>query len=284
MIGLRYRDVLPSVVVDELESMIAQIRAWALEEHDESGRHIVEDRDLAFTPVGSTMGWLTNTAPTGWLILQGQQVNRVTYKGLFDLWGTTFGVGDSSTTFNVPDMRGRFFLGKAASGTGSTLGATGGTIDHSHSVTGNTGATAPAISGSTAAEASHTHTGPSHTHPITGSTASESSHTHGFSGTTSDSIGGDLQGNGGNAADTSPHNHTFSGTTGAGSSHAHGVGTLATSAEGTGNTGAGTSHSHGVGTLAVDSHVHPLSGITTGTANPPFLAGNWIVFTGVRAT
>jgi hypothetical protein len=51
---------------------------------------------------------------------------------LFAAIGTSYGIGDGSTTFNVPNFQQRFLLGKAASGTGSTLGATGGSIDHVH--------------------------------------------------------------------------------------------------------------------------------------------------------
>jgi phage-related tail fiber protein len=60
------------------------------------------------TPIGSIALWLTSTAPTGWLHLNGQAVSRTTYDDLFTLWGTTFGSGDGSTTFNVPDVRGEF--------------------------------------------------------------------------------------------------------------------------------------------------------------------------------
>lgn len=51
--------------------------------------------------------WFTGTAPTGWLLCNGDAVSRTTYADLFALIGTTFGVGDGSTTFNVPDFRGR---------------------------------------------------------------------------------------------------------------------------------------------------------------------------------
>ena len=51
--------------------------------------------------------WFTGTAPTGWLLCNGDAVSRSTYADLFAVIGTTFGVGDGSTTFNVPDFRGR---------------------------------------------------------------------------------------------------------------------------------------------------------------------------------
>lgn len=49
-----------------------------------------------------------NTAPSGWLDADGSAVSRATYAALFAAIGTTFGVGDGSTTFNLPDMRGEF--------------------------------------------------------------------------------------------------------------------------------------------------------------------------------
>ena len=74
------------------------------------------------------------TAPLGYLMCDGTAVSRTTYAALFAVVGTAYGVGDGSTTFNLPDRRGRFGLGKATSGTGSTLGGTGGTIDHVHAL------------------------------------------------------------------------------------------------------------------------------------------------------
>jgi microcystin-dependent protein len=58
--------------------------------------------------VGKVMMWFTGTAPTGWLALEGAAVSRTTYASLFSVIGTMYGVGDGSTTFNLPDMRGRF--------------------------------------------------------------------------------------------------------------------------------------------------------------------------------
>jgi len=49
-----------------------------------------------------------NTPPTGWLKANGAAVSRTTYSALFGAIGTTFGAGDGSTTFNLPDMRGQF--------------------------------------------------------------------------------------------------------------------------------------------------------------------------------
>jgi len=67
---------------------------------------------LATVPVGAMMIWTTDTAPTDWLLTFGQEVNRTTYADLFTVIGTTYGVGNGSTTFNLPDLRGRFPLGQ----------------------------------------------------------------------------------------------------------------------------------------------------------------------------
>ena len=85
-------------------------------------------------PAGAMMPYGAATAPDGWLLCNGAAVSRTTYATLFSVLSTTFGAGDGSTTFNVPDLRGRFPIGLAAAGTGSTLGGTGGNIDHTHSV------------------------------------------------------------------------------------------------------------------------------------------------------
>lgn len=70
------------------------------------------------------------TADPGNLLCDGAAYSRTAYAGLFARIGTAFGAGDGSTTFNVPDLRQRFPIGKAASGTGSVLGGTGGGIDN----------------------------------------------------------------------------------------------------------------------------------------------------------
>lgn len=59
-------------------------------------------------PAGAVCFVAQNTAPTGWLKANGAAVSRTTYAALFAALGTTFGVGDGSTTFNLPDLRGEF--------------------------------------------------------------------------------------------------------------------------------------------------------------------------------
>ena len=63
------------------------------------------------TPVGSVQYFASSTAPTGWLVADGSAVSRTTYSALFIVIGTTYGSGDGSTTFNLPDLRGQFVRG-----------------------------------------------------------------------------------------------------------------------------------------------------------------------------
>lgn len=86
--------------------------------------------------VGTSVDFRGGTAPDGWLLEDGAAVSRTTYSDLFNVIGTTYGSGDGSTTFNLPDSRGRFRLGKAVSGTGSSLGEAGGSLDHTHGLDG----------------------------------------------------------------------------------------------------------------------------------------------------
>jgi microcystin-dependent protein len=85
-------------------------------------------------PVGSGLLWYSATAPDKYLLCDGTAISRTTYAALYSIIGDTYGNGDGSTTFNLPDLRQRFPMGKAASGTGNSLGDTGGAIDHTHTV------------------------------------------------------------------------------------------------------------------------------------------------------
>ena len=93
----------------------------------------------ARVPVGAIMPYAGATAPSGWLLCDATPANRTTYSDLFTEIGTTYGVGDGSTTFGLPDLTGRVIAGKEASETrlttavsgidGGTLGAAGAAED-----------------------------------------------------------------------------------------------------------------------------------------------------------
>ena len=78
-------------------------------------------------PAGMIVPFAGSSAPaSGWLLCTGQAISRTTYSGLFNIIGTTYGSGDGSTTFNIPDMQGRVSVGKSADAEFDTLGKTGG--------------------------------------------------------------------------------------------------------------------------------------------------------------
>lgn len=85
-------------------------------------------------PVGSVMMFAGSTAPTNYLFCRGQAVSRSTYSTLFGIVGTTYGAGDGSTTFNLPNLQTRVVAGLDASGSPDAafdaLGETGGAKTH----------------------------------------------------------------------------------------------------------------------------------------------------------
>ena len=105
-------------------------------------------------PVGSMQAFAGSSAPTGWLLCDGTAVSRTTYSNLFSVISTTYGVGDGSTTFGLPDMRGRVPMG---AGTGNQQGGTGSGV-----ITGGTSLAARTAGqfGGDERLQSHTHTSP----------------------------------------------------------------------------------------------------------------------------
>ena len=82
-------------------------------------------------PAGTIVQWPTNTPPANWTICDGSALSRTTYASLFAAIGTTYGSGDGTTTFNIPNLKGRVGVGRDASQTEfDTLGETGGAKTH----------------------------------------------------------------------------------------------------------------------------------------------------------
>ena len=91
----------------------------------------------AAVPTGTLSMWPTATAPSGYLLCNGAAVSRTTYAGLFAVVGITFGAGDTTTTFNLPDYRDRMPIG---AGTTYVAASTGGSanaivVSHTHAAT-----------------------------------------------------------------------------------------------------------------------------------------------------
>lgn len=163
-------------------------------------------------PVGVVNPFAGATAPSGWLLCFGQAVSRSQYPVLFSVVSTTYGSGDGSTTFNLPDMRGRAVAGKDDMGgtaasrltvgtsgiTGTTLGNAGGDErvhlhTHANTVTNNTV--------TTGAGTAHTH---SQNNFGVALSASGSYYSNGF---VTGGAGVDAQGGGRGNGNESAHTH-----------------------------------------------------------------------------
>ena len=118
-------------------------------------------------PVGTISPYAGTSAPANWLLCDGSAVSRVTYAALFDVTGTAYGAGDGSTTFNVPDLRGRIVVG---SGTGAQQGVAGSGV-----ITGGAALAARIVGQFFGDERTelHTHTQNSHNH-------TQNNHSHQF--------------------------------------------------------------------------------------------------------
>lgn len=82
-------------------------------------------------PIGTILPYTSSTMPEGYLLCDGSAVSRATYADLFDVIGTTYGAGDGSTTFNLPNLKGKVPVGQDTSDTSfDTLGETGGEKTH----------------------------------------------------------------------------------------------------------------------------------------------------------
>lgn len=111
-------------------------------------------------PSGMLVPFAGPTEPTGWLFCFGQLISRTTYAGLFSAIGTTYGVGDGSTTFALPDLRGR-----AIAGLDNMGGSDAGRLDWANTLGTTGGAQTHTLTESELA--SHTHTQNAHNHGIT---------------------------------------------------------------------------------------------------------------------
>lgn len=120
--------------------------------------HITDLRELledAISPIGQVTQYAGSSVPAGWLFCTGQQVSRTTFARLFARIGTAFGAGDGSTTFTLPDFRGRAAIGTgtgdAAYASNHPLGQKAGAEQHvltvgelaAHFHTGNVSNTTP---------------------------------------------------------------------------------------------------------------------------------------------
>lgn len=207
-------------------------------------------------PAGAIMDFAGPTPPAGWIACDGAAISRTSYAQLFANIGGTWGAGDGSTTFNVPNFINRFRRHRDNGGTSGVVGTLQASQNQSHNHT---------YSGSTGTESvNHSHSmnftsgaaDRDHSHTFSGTTGSmnrSNPHTHPYSHAqpnTSTTGGGgfgimsSLQGDTTGATDIN-HEHAYSGTT----------------------SGFSTNHFHNIsGTTSTESaaHSHAFSGTTSG--------------------
>lgn len=204
-----------SNVVDTAPAMLDTLNELSAALNDDPNfATTVANALAALVPAGTISQTARATAPSGYLLCDGSAVSRTTYSALFNAIGTAYGAGDGSTTFNIPNLRGKVPVGYDPSQIEfDALGETGGAKTHTLS----------------------SNEMPNHTHSFSGTTSTNGNHNHinGWASITGYNYvgsGGNSNwpfGGGSNAAQrdlqaAGDHNHTFSGTTGAaGSGAAH---------------------------------------------------------------
>ena len=183
---------------------------------------------------GEIMAFGGATVPVGYVLAYGQAVSRtVVYDAVFARYSTTWGVGDGSTTFNLPDLRGRALIGKDDMG-----GAAANRVTNAIS---GIAATAVGSSGGSQSLTAHTHTGPSHTHDMGNHTHLVTDHIHSLG--SAQSAGPTTAGAGGNSVAIQSGSTVTAGISG-GAPQSGVPSTNTTSASGTGatsSTGSGAS-------------------------------------------
>jgi len=200
----------------------------------------------ALVPPGAVQAFAMNSTPSGWLECNGLEVSRFDYSALFSAIGTTYGSGNGSTTFTLPDLRGYFLRGSGRNSDGTEAGTFGAkTADalrtHTHTTSGNTGVQSN-----------------DHTHTVSGTTGDDfPDHTH--TGWT------DVQGNHYHSQGSRSLYNFFGGGTFIGNRSYPGGNFQEWQAQNTSTNGA---HSHNVGTNGASArHQHSFSATSSGVSS-----------------
>lgn len=118
----------------EIPTLLCDLVTYFFDSAGNPSDDFLADIGSSLMPPGSVIDFSGLSIPDGWLICNGQAVDRTTYATLFATIGTIWGSGDGVTTFNVPDLQGKFTMGK---GVGFDIAQTGGSLapglpDHRH--------------------------------------------------------------------------------------------------------------------------------------------------------
>ena len=135
-------------------------------------------------PRGTINPYAGSAAPAGWLLCYGQEVSRSTYAALFSVISTTYGVGNNSTTFNLPDLRGR-----TTAGVGNMGGQEANRIPW-QSQLGGVGTASKTIDSGKAAVALLESNLPPHSHSIAQHSHGQDAHSHNIMGSQTGSDAG----------------------------------------------------------------------------------------------
>ena len=206
-----------------------------------------------YVPTGCVKMYAGTAPPSSWLICDGQAVSRTTYTDLYAVIGTTYGSGDGSTTFNIPNMQGNVVVGH--DGSTYNRGSIGGSSTH-------------AIT--TGEMPSHSHTGttdPSGAHNHTGTTDSAGAHQHNYQDAYFAENRGTNNGVYGTSAGTDSDNQFIYRTSAGGYS-------LTPSDIQTSSAG---SHSHNLNINSSTTHQHTFTTNSTGSGNAMSLMQPYVV-------
>jgi microcystin-dependent protein len=200
-------------------------------------------------PIGVVRMYVTGTAPSNYLICNGQAISRTTYAALYSVIGTKYGVGDNSTTFNLPNLIDYGFPYGSVANTSlpTTINIGGTTFDGSH--THNTTITRTVDAGANKAH--------NHSHAISGNESV--AHTHNFGNTSANSGGHSHVG----SSNSSSHQHNYQISNNSGSGNTGGI-----SGNHTHNiNNASASHNHNVNSASGHTHGSSSDGGTHSSHN-----------------
>jgi microcystin-dependent protein len=163
-------------------------------------QRITLEEPIVTVVAGSVLIWLTATPPEGYLECDGAAVSRTEYASLFEVIGTSFGEGDGSTTFNLPDFRGQFLRG----------------WDHGAGVDPDAGGRTNRGDGTTGDNVGTRQASQYKSHKHTGSSSSAGAHSHSYQTTRNGSLGSEQP-------DSWPNRGTNYGNTSTAGNHSHNI-------------------------------------------------------------